>query len=198
MTAPQLGAGAVVAGKYSIRALLGHGGAVATYHAASTTGQDVALKVYDPAVGQHANIMQAMEQAYAAVNALPPNSTAPILDAGYDQATGVPFSVVELLRMPSIAQQNRRFSADEVVTLLQGMARSLDLVHLRKVVHGALKPSNVFTGSSRPTARDRVSTADSRAALVSLDFGSLDSKAVIARAPPPSSVWVIVRSASWA
>lgn len=146
MTAPQLGAGAVVAGKYSIRALLGHGGAVATYHAASTTGQDVALKVYDPAVGQHANIMQAMEQAYAAVNALPPNSTAPILDAGYDQATGVPFSVVELLRMPSIAQQNRRFTADEVVTLLQGMARSLDLVHLRKVVHGALKPSNVFTG----------------------------------------------------
>ncbi len=146
MTAPQLGVGAVVAGKYSIRALLGHGGAVATFHAASATGQDVALKIYDPAVGQHANIMQAMEQAYAAVNALPANSTAPILDAGYDQATGAPFSVVELLRMPSVARQNRRFAAEEVVLLLQGMARSLDLVHLRKVVHGALKPSNVFTG----------------------------------------------------
>ncbi len=148
MTAPQLGPGGVVAGKYSIRALLGNGGAVVTYHAVSTQGQDVALKIYDPAVGQHANIMQAMEQAYAAVNALPANSTAPILDAGYDQATGAPFSVVELLRMPSIAQQNRRFTPDEVVTLLQGMARSLDLVHLRKVVHGALKPSNVFTGPS--------------------------------------------------
>ncbi len=148
MTAPQLGPGGVVAGKYSIRALLGNGGAVVTYHAVSTQGQDVALKIYDPAVGQHANIMQAMEQAYAGVNALPANSTAPILDAGYDQATGAPFSVVELLRMPSIAQQNRRFSSDEVVALLQGMARSLDLIHLKKVVHGALKPTNVFVGPS--------------------------------------------------
>lgn len=148
MTAPQLGPGGVVAGKYSIRALLGNGGAVVTYHAVSTQGQDVALKIYDPAVGQHANIMQAMEQAYAGVNALPANSTAPILDAGYDQATGAPFSVVELLRMPSIAQQNRRFSSEEVVTLLQGMSRSLDLIHLKKVVHGALKPTNVFVGPS--------------------------------------------------
>jgi serine/threonine protein kinase len=146
VTAPQLGPGGVVAGKYSIRALLGNGGAVITYHAVSTQGQDVALKIYDPAVGQHANIMQAMEQAYAGVNALPANSTAPILDAGYDQATGAPFSVVELLRMPSIAQQNRRFSSDEVVQLLQGMSRSLDLIHLKKVVHGALKPTNVFVG----------------------------------------------------
>jgi serine/threonine protein kinase len=136
----------VIAGKYSVRATLGDGGAVITYHCVSQQGQEVAVKLYDPAVAGHAPVMKALEQAYAATNALPQNSSAPIIDAGYDQATVAPFSVTELLRLPSLGASQRRFTPEEVVTLLKGLARSLDLAHLRQVVHGALKPTNVFIG----------------------------------------------------
>ena len=146
MTAPRLGPGGVIAGKYSVRAILGDSGSVITYHCSNQQGQDVALKLYDPAVAGHAPVMKALEQAYAATNALPPSSAAPIIDAGYDQLTVAPFSVTELLRLPSLAAMQRRFTPEEVVTLLKGMARSLDLAHLRQVVHGALKPTNVFVG----------------------------------------------------
>ncbi|MFO0612691.1 MAG: serine/threonine-protein kinase [Polyangiaceae bacterium] len=152
MTAPKLGPGGIIAGKYSVRSMLGDGGSVITYHCVSQQGQEVAVKLYDPAVAGHAAVMKALEQAYAATNALPANSSAPIIDAGYDQPTVAPYSVTELLRLPSLLSQQRRLSPEEVVSLLKGLARSLDLAHLRQVVHGALKPSNVFVGpAANPT-----------------------------------------------
>ena len=44
MTAPQLSPGQVVAGKYTIRALLGYGGATATYAAVLAPARDVVIK----------------------------------------------------------------------------------------------------------------------------------------------------------
>ncbi len=146
MTAPRLSAGGMIGGKYTVRSMLGNGGAVITYHAVSQQGQEVAIKLYDPAVASHATVMKSLEQAYAATNALPQNSAAPIIDAGYDQPTLAPFSVTELIRLPSLQSQQRRLPPEEVVALLNGLARSLDLAHVRNVVHGAIKPTNVFTG----------------------------------------------------
>jgi eukaryotic-like serine/threonine-protein kinase len=148
VTLPALPPGHVVAGKYSIRALLGHVGVSATYHAQNAQAQDVALKLYDPAIAGHQAVMKGLEAAYAATNALPAHAAAPILDAGYDPQTTAPFTVTGLIPLPSLRSMSRRMSADEVVALVQGLARSVDLAHLRQVVHGALKPSNVFVGPS--------------------------------------------------
>ncbi|NUP08563.1 MAG: protein kinase [Polyangiaceae bacterium] len=148
MTAPRLNAGGIIAGKYTVRSVLGNGGAVITYHCVNQQGQEVAVKLYDPAVASHASVMKSLEQAYAATNALPQNSAAPIIDAGYDQPTLAPFSVTELLRLPSLHAVQRRLPPEEVVSLLKGLARSLDLAHVRNVVHGAIKPTNVFIGPS--------------------------------------------------
>ncbi len=146
MSAPRLTAGGVIGGKYSVRNILGDGGAVITYHCTSQQGQEVAVKLYDPAVASHTTVMKSLEQAYAATNALPANSAAPIIDAGYDQPTLAPYSVTEMLRLPSLLSQHRRLAPEEVVALLKGLARSLDLAHVRQVVHGAIKPTNVFVG----------------------------------------------------
>jgi hypothetical protein len=148
VTAPRLSGGGIIAGKYTVRSMMGNGGAVITYQCVSQSGQEVAVKLYDPAVASHATVMKSLEQAYAATNALPAGSSAPIIDAGYDQPTLAPFSVTEVLRLPSVQAQQRRFSPEEVVTLLKGLARSLDLAHVRQVVHGAIKPTNVFVGPS--------------------------------------------------
>jgi hypothetical protein len=48
VTAPRVAPGQVVAGKYSIRALLGYGGVTATYTAVLAPGRDVVLKLFSP------------------------------------------------------------------------------------------------------------------------------------------------------
>jgi len=148
MSAPQLPAGTVIANKYSVVALLGFGGSSATYAAVGADGREVALKVFDPAIRQRADIMAAIEQTYAGTNALPADVAVPLLDAGYDAATGAPFSVTERIALPSLAQlvSQRPLSPDEVGTLLAYLARALDAAHSRQLFHHALKPTNVFVG----------------------------------------------------
>lgn len=148
MSAPQLPAGTVIANKYSVVALLGYGGSSATYAAVGADGREVALKVFDPAIRQRADIMAAIEQTYAGTNALPMDVAVPLLDAGYDAATGAPFSVTERITLPSLAQivAQRPLSPDEVGTLLAYLARALDAAHARQLFHHAIKPTNIFVG----------------------------------------------------
>jgi hypothetical protein len=148
MSAPQLPPGSVVAGKYSVGQCLGYGGSSATYHAAGADGREVALKIFDPAIRQRADIMAALEQTYAATNALPQDVAVPLLDAGYDPGTGAPFSVTERISYPSLAQLvgQRPLTPEEVTSVLAAMARVLDQAHARQLSHHALKPTNIFVG----------------------------------------------------
>jgi hypothetical protein len=148
MTAPQLAPGTVVAQKYRLGACLGYSGSSATYQATSAEGRDVVLKIFDPAIRQRADIMAAIEQTYAATNALPHDVVVPLLDAGYDAATGAPFSVSERIPFPSLAQiaAQRPLSPDEVTNVLAVIAQLLDRAHARQLFHHALKPTNIFVG----------------------------------------------------
>jgi hypothetical protein len=148
MTAPQLAPGTVVAQKYRLGACLGYAGSSATYQAASAEGREVVLKIFDPAIRQRADIMAAIEQTYAATNALPQDVAVPLLDAGYDAGTGAPFSVGERIPFPSLAQlaAQRPLTPEEVSNVLAVMAQLLDRAHARQLFHHALKPTNVFVG----------------------------------------------------
>ncbi len=148
MTAPQLAPGTVVAGKYSVGTCFGYGGSAATYHAASADGREVALKIFDPALRQRNDVMAELERVYAATNALPRDVSVPLLDAGYDPATGAPFSVTERLAIPSLAQlvSQRPLTPEELTNVLNMIARLLDYAHARQICHHALRPTNVFVG----------------------------------------------------
>lgn len=148
MTAPELPPNASVAGKYTVLSRLGAGGSSSTYHAVASDGREVALKLFDPAIRQRADIMSALEQTYAATNALPADIVVPLLDAGYDPATGAPFSVTERIPFPSLAQllTQRPLMPDELASILSYVARALDTAHSRQLCHHALKPTNIFVG----------------------------------------------------
>ncbi len=148
MTAPQLGPGTVVARKYSITSLLGFGGSASTYIAQSADGREVTLKFFDPAIRQRTDIMALIEQTYAGTNALPPEIAVPLLDAGYDDATGAPFSVSERIGFPSLAQltTQRPLTPEETATVVTFLARALDAAHQRGLFHHAIKPTNIFVG----------------------------------------------------
>ena len=148
MTAPHLGPGQVVAGKYTIRSLLGFTGEVATYKATSTEGYEVALKLYDPAIGQRADLMGQLDSQRQQVAQLPQDCVVPAFDSGYDVTTSAPFSVTEYLQVPSLAKlvETGPLSTDVVATIMGGISRVLDAAHQIGLFHLSLKPSNVFVG----------------------------------------------------
>ncbi|MCK6589262.1 MAG: hypothetical protein L6Q76_16965, partial [Polyangiaceae bacterium] len=169
MTAPNLSPGSPIAGKYTVRAMLGYSGASATYHAVSTQGYEVAVKLFAPAVAQRPDIMQMIERIYAETNALSADLAVPIIDAGYDPATGAPFGVTQIVSTPSLAQlvARRPLSGAEVSSILNSLARPLDNAHIREVMHHAIKPTNVF-----------VDPANNNAARL-MDFGANIPRSVV-------------------
>jgi serine/threonine protein kinase len=148
MTAPQLAPGTVVARKYSLTSLLGFGGSASTYLAQASDGREVTVKFFDPAIRQRTDIMALIEQTYAGTNALPPEIAVPLLDAGYDEATGAPFSVSERIPFPSLSQltAQRPLTPEETATVVTFLARALDAAHQRGLFHHAIKPTNIFVG----------------------------------------------------
>jgi serine/threonine protein kinase len=70
-----------------------------------------------------------------------------LFDAGVDDATGMPFLVMELLRGEELGQCLRRvgrFSAEETLACLHQTALALDRTHRASIVHRDLKPANLF------------------------------------------------------
>lgn len=165
MTAPNLSPGHVVAGKYTLRSLLGYNGATASYHATDAQGGQVVLKLLDPAIGQRADVMAALERITSECHPLAGASVLPFLDAGYDAATGAPFRVAEYLGIPSLARlvENGPLSEDVTTAIVRGASIALDAAHARGLFHHALKPSNLFVG---PAPHYPVLVADFGARLI--------------------------------
>jgi hypothetical protein len=87
-----------------------------------------------------------------------------VADAGVDEATGVPFLVMDLLRgedLRSLVDQREARSPAEVTTYLYQVALALEKTHAAGIVHRDLKPDNLFL-----TTRD-----DGSPCIKILDFG---------------------------
>ncbi|WP_437595234.1 serine/threonine protein kinase [Sorangium sp. So ce590] len=152
MTAPNVAPGSVVAGRFSVRSLLGYGGATATFRAVTAQARDVALKLYAPAIGQRPDAMQHLQRYVAETNRLPHELVAHILEAGYDPGTAAPFTVTDMIHVPSLAElaQRRPMSFEEVGAMLRSLAAVLDAAHAREVPHHGIKPTNLFIDPSAP------------------------------------------------
>jgi serine/threonine protein kinase len=150
MTPPHLGPGHSVAGKYTVRALLGFTSEVATYHAASSDGHEVVIRLYDPAIGQRADVMAQLDRVRGLVARLPADASVVTSDAGYDVGTGAPFGAREHLQTPSLAKllELGPLSPEVVSNVIRGLARALDAAHALGLYHHALKPTNVFVGAA--------------------------------------------------
>jgi serine/threonine protein kinase len=148
VTAPHLGPGHTIAGRYTVTALLGFTGEVATYQAMSPDGQEVVVKLYDPAIGQRADVMSQLERVHGLLAAMQQKIVVPVLDAGYESGSGAPFTVCDRLHIPSLARlvEQGPVSVEVVARVIEGMTEVLDAAHAVGLHHHALRPTNVFVG----------------------------------------------------
>lgn len=146
MAIPELASGHIVAGRYTVSTPLGRGPWCATFQGLTAPNREVAIKVYDPALDKAA--LEVLHRACALVGTLPQELVVPVLEMGIDADSQAPVQVSELSHHPSLASlvELCPLTATEAAAVLDGIARALDVAHAHKLVHGALKPTNVFVG----------------------------------------------------
>jgi serine/threonine protein kinase len=138
--------GKSIAGRYVLRALVGHGGMGAVYEAEHLgLGKRVAIKFIDQEFATDERVVARFAREARAMSAIESAHIVTVFDAGTED--GRPYLVMELLRGEDLGQRLRRTnrvplaeSLHVIAQVLKGLAKA----HAAGIVHRDLKPDNVF------------------------------------------------------
>jgi serine/threonine protein kinase len=123
-----------------------------------------ALKIMLPTLVENADLRARFSLEARVTGDVESDHIVRVHDAGVDEATGMPFISMDLLRGEDLGAKVKRggpLPSDEVVTYLTQAATALDKTHAAGIVHRDLKPDNLFV-----TSRD-----DGTPCVKILDFG---------------------------
>ena len=140
-------AGTVMGGRYRLTRLIAAGGMGAVYEAEDQREQRiVALKLLHRELTSDREIRRRFRRESSVLLALDHPSVVRVLDIGTDDDELL-FSVMELLAGETLHDRLERegaFDARALLLILDGMAEGLGAAHDHGVIHGDLKPANVF------------------------------------------------------
>jgi serine/threonine-protein kinase len=139
--------GTIVEGRYRLVRQIA-AGAMGTVHEAEDlrTGERVALKMLKPLLHGDASIRRRFRREASVLQALVHPGIVRILDVGQDEGERS-FTVMELLRGETLEARIQRLgtlSLAELRPIALAIAEALAAVHAHGVVHGDVKPANVF------------------------------------------------------
>jgi serine/threonine protein kinase len=137
--------GDVIAGKYRVQELLGHGGMGAVFGAIHlVSGKHVALKWMLRSSSRERERSRFVREARVAARVDHPN-VVDVYDIGQDGDRGL-YLVMQLLRGESLAARidRGRMEIVETIDLLVQAMRGVAAVHAAGVIHRDLKPDNIF------------------------------------------------------
>ncbi|WP_437734250.1 serine/threonine-protein kinase [Sorangium sp. So ce1335] len=138
--------GAVIAGRYRVRGLIGSGAMAQVFLAEDTQGgAPVALKLLEPRFRREPKVKaRFLIEAKAAATVVHPNLVE-VLDIGLHD--GSPYLAMELLfgeSLRALLLRERRLSPEAGVPMLLQVAAGLGAAHRAGIVHRDVKPANVF------------------------------------------------------
>jgi CHASE2 domain-containing sensor protein/tRNA A-37 threonylcarbamoyl transferase component Bud32 len=143
----------LIAGKYLVERRLGKGGMGAVYLARHTAlDKRFALKVIltEGAISKQAR--DDFETEARALGLLNHPNIVDVTDYGVEQNGGLPYLVMEYLEGQTLAQLLRargELDIPDALPILRAAANAIDCAHQQNIVHGDLKPSNLFLAGSR-------------------------------------------------
>jgi eukaryotic-like serine/threonine-protein kinase len=137
--------GQTIAGRWTLRRLVGAGGMAAVYSADSTAGQLAAVKVLHPEMCMRREIRERFLREAAVMARIAHPGMVTIYEQG--QSGDLTYLVMELLTGETAADRVRRLGRlvpTEVLVILDEVLDVLTLTHELGVVHRDLKPENLF------------------------------------------------------
>ncbi|MFO0548393.1 MAG: serine/threonine-protein kinase [Polyangiaceae bacterium] len=167
MGANNFRSGSLIGGQYRILKVLGTGGQGAVFEVEHLkTGRMRALKVLLAELASTPEMLARFQREARIGATIESEHIVEVLDTGVDEATQIPFLVMELLVGETLEARLRRVGAAPIPQARWVMTELCDAVaaaHDAGVVHRDLKPENVFI-ARRPGAR-------ARSQIKVLDFG---------------------------
>lgn len=139
--------GTVMGGRYRLTRLIAAGGMGAVYEASDeTSGAAVALKLLHPELTSDRDVRRRFRRESSVLMALDHPCVVRVLDVGTSDDELL-FSVMELLDGETLHARLERdgaFDAQALAPIVEGIAAGLTAAHEHGVIHGDLKPANVF------------------------------------------------------
>ncbi len=146
LEAPVLEIGDVLAGRYEILQLLGEGGMGAVYKAMDRElDRPVALKLIRPQLAANPSILARFKQELLLAHQVTHKNVIRIYDLG--DADGVKFITMEFVEgedLRALIQEQKKFSPEDAVEIIQQVCRALEAAHGVGVIHRDLKPQNIM------------------------------------------------------
>ncbi|WP_433242135.1 protein kinase domain-containing protein [Streptosporangium sp. CA-135522] len=143
-------------GPYTLAERLGRGGMGEVYLATNRRGECVALKMLHDVVDADSEARIRLEREVRALRRVESPYVARVVDA--DLACERPYLVMEHIEGDTLLDRVRRggpLQGTDLVTLAQGLATALSIIHAAGVVHRDLKPANVLiTADGEPVLID--------------------------------------------
>jgi len=148
MSTLALAEGAIFANRYRVGRCIAMGGMGAVYEVVHLeTERRRALKVMLPHLVESQELRERFRREARVAAQIESEFIVDAFDAGIDEATGMPFLVMELLRGEELGKRLTRvgrFPPGEVLAHLWQTALALDKTHGANIVHRDLKPENLF------------------------------------------------------
>jgi serine/threonine protein kinase len=150
---PEIPPGILVASRWIVGGLLGKSALASVYEAEEARqSRFAALKFFDPALAaepawsEHVALTKALSE-------LPGDGIARAYDVGIDPQLGRPYVASERLVFPTLARhiaERGPLAPSTFAECFETMAAALDTAHAAGIVHGNLKPHNLFISYDNP------------------------------------------------
>jgi serine/threonine protein kinase len=139
--------GHTLAGKYSVEALIKHGGMGAVYRGKHVLmDKTVAIKVLRPSLALDHDVVARFSREAKAASRISHPHAVNVTDFGEDE-NGVVFLVMEYLdgrTLKEIIKAEGAFALDRTVEIVRQVAGALDAAHQQGVIHRDLKSDNIM------------------------------------------------------
>jgi serine/threonine protein kinase len=139
--------GATLAGKYSVRRLLGRGGMGSVYEGEHIEiGKRVAIKILDKEHSSSEEVASRFRREGRAASRVESDHVVHVFDVGQDSEHGL-YMVMEYLLGEDLAtrlERDKLLEVGQAVEFAYQAARGLAKAHTAGVIHRDLKPANIF------------------------------------------------------
>jgi len=147
--------------RYDLERVIGVGGVAEVWRATDTRlGRRVAVKVLAGPAARDPGHRARIEREARALAAISHPNVVAVFDYAedpVDEGEPIPYLVLELVEGPDLARylaQRGPLDPDEAVTILNGILEGVRQAHAIGIIHGDLKPANVFLGPEGPKVGD--------------------------------------------